>query len=347
MITYDVLSAHNLTIGYPDPRHGDRVISRDLSLALKPGELVCLLGPNGAGKSTLIRTLMRMQPSLAGRIELVGRDIHTFTPRQIARQVSVVLTEHIHAAMLTVYDLVALGRQPYTGWLGHLSERDHDAIRAALEAVDAMALATRLIDELSDGERQKVMIARALAQEPTLMLLDEPTAYLDLPHRIEVMMTLRRIAHGFGRAVLLSTHDLDLAIRSADRIWLMSKEGDLHTGAPEDLILNGAFERAFEHPGLTFDAETGSFAIEQPHAGVISLRGEGLGSQWTARALERAGFEINVNGAAAPIQVEVMGANGATRWRCVTPTYTMEYTSLYDLVNGLSSETEERNSDAG
>jgi iron complex transport system ATP-binding protein len=341
-----VLSAHNLTIGYPDPHHGDRVISHDLSLALKPGELVCLLGPNGAGKSTLIRTLMRMQPALEGRIELDGRDIHTLTAREIARRVSVVLTEHIHAAMLTAYDLVSLGRQPYTGWLGHLSEQDHDAIRTALEAVDATALATRLIDELSDGERQKVMIARALAQEPTIMLLDEPTAYLDLPHRIEVMMTLRRIAHGSGRAVLLSTHDLDLAIRSADRIWLMSKEGNLHTGAPEDLILNGAFQRAFEHPGLSFDAQTGSFAIEQPHAGVISLRGEGLGSQWTARALERAGFEISLNGTIVPIQVEVTGANGATRWRCVTPEHTVEYISLYDLVSNLRAATQERNSNA-
>ena len=161
---------------------------------------------------------------------------------------------------MTGYGLVSLGRHPYTGWTGTLSEQDQRTVQWALQAVRAQELADRLLVEMSDGERQKILIARALAQEPRVMLLDEPTAFLDLPRRVEVMDLLRRLAQENHQAILLSTHDLDLALRNADRLWLLSADGALYDGAPEDLILNGAFERVFSAEGVTFDSERGSLS---------------------------------------------------------------------------------------
>lgn len=307
-----VLEARGLTIGYRQGRRQTSVVS-GINIALRRGELVCLLGPNGAGKSTLMRTVAGMHPPLAGRVLLHGQDVSTFTPQERARHLSLVLTERINTGNLPARELVALGRYPHTDWVGRLTERDAAVVRWALEAVGATALAERSILELSDGERQKVMIARALAQEPALMLLDEPTAYLDLPRRVEIMSTLRHLAHAAGRTVLLSTHDLDLALRSADRIWLLSSEGDLHDGTPEDLVLNGSFAATFESQGVTFDPVSGSFQMQQPWNGEVSLHGEGLAAEWTRRALRRRGFRIAQDG--APVQIRVDGANGTPTWR--------------------------------
>ncbi|PMP84292.1 MAG: ABC transporter ATP-binding protein, partial [Roseiflexus castenholzii] len=248
-----VLATEDLSIGYAPRRAPWRVIADNLNLALHAGEVVCLLGPNGVGKSTLLRTLVGMQPPLSGRVLLDGADIAALSPREIARRLSIVLTERIEVGQLTAYALVALGRHPHTDWTGRLTPHDEDVVRRALEAVDAVNLAARLVHELSDGERQRVMVARALAQEPLVMALDEPTAFLDLPRRVEMMRLLRRLAHEMNRAILLSTHDLDLALRTADTLWLLAPGGVIHVGAPEDLVLNGAFEATFANEGMTFD----------------------------------------------------------------------------------------------
>ncbi len=311
------LLANGLTIGYRQGRHAAVVVARDLNLSLEPGELVCLLGPNGAGKTTLMRTLAGMQPPLAGQVLLDGVDIHTLSPQALAQRLSVVLTDRVDVGYLHAYDLVALGRYPYTNWMGRLTQEDHRAVRWALEAVGATALAHRPVNELSDGERQKVMIARALAQEPDVILLDEPTAFLDLPRRVEIMGVLRGLARRTHRAILLSTHDLDLALRSADRLWLLPMGGPLTVGAPEDLVLNGTFTAAFRSDGVTFDPYSGSFHISRQNAGVVSLQGEGLPALWTARALEREGFCVERNGSAqAPdtIHVAVDGDALSPRW---------------------------------
>ncbi|MCZ2098142.1 MAG: ATP-binding cassette domain-containing protein [Anaerolineae bacterium] len=202
-------------------------------------------------------------------------------------------------------------------------------MRGALEAVGAGALAERQVLELSDGERQKIMIARALAQEPAVMILDEPTAFLDLPRRVEVMQLLRRLAHENDRAILLSTHDLDLALRTADRIWLMTAEGELHVGAPEDLVLSGAFESAFRAEGVVFDAQTGAFRINGQPRGAIRVTGDGLPALWARRALERAGFAVTDDNAMAQVDAE------AGRWRLTRGGISAEYGSLYDLVEAV------------
>ncbi|MBX3053364.1 MAG: ABC transporter ATP-binding protein [Caldilineaceae bacterium] len=309
-----VLRAENLAVGYRLSRRSERVVAQDLNIAIVPGEMVCLLGPNGAGKSTLMRTLAGLQPALAGSIWLGGGRLESLNPEQRARRLSIVLTERVDVGNLSAFGLVSLGRHPYTGWSGGLSDADRTVVFWALDAVGATALAQRPVLELSDGERQKVLIARALAQEPHLILLDEPTAFLDLPRRVEMMGVLRGLARETGRAILLSTHDLDLALRNADRLWLLGGDGLLHAGAPEDLVLSGAFERAFASERVNFDTFSGAFSIERPAAGVVHLYGEGLALRWTERALEREGYCVDRERAGLP-DGEIVIDPDARRWR--------------------------------
>ncbi|MCE7949276.1 MAG: ABC transporter ATP-binding protein [Chloroflexi bacterium CFX4] len=288
-----ILAAERLTVGYRSGRAAPKAVLADLTLRLNSGALVCLIGRNGAGKSTLMRTLAAVQKPLAGKVCVGAEDIHRLPISRLARLISVVLTERTQNSLLSVYEVAALGRLPYTDWTGRLSPHDQAMVAWALESVGALPLAERPISELSDGERQKVMIARALAQETPLIFLDEPTAFLDLPRRVEMMALLRRLAHATKRAVLLSTHDLDLALRSADRVWLLEGDGALHDGAPEDLVLNGAFARTFAAEGVAFEAASGTFKLCADVRGTLHVQGEGLRALWTRRALERVGFMVS------------------------------------------------------
>jgi len=338
-----VLSAANLNIGYRRARQPDHVVAPDISVSLHPGELVCLLGPNGVGKSTLLRTLAAMQPALSGHVTLLGDRVDRLPPRELARRLSVVLTGHVGVGALSVYELVALGRHPHTSWTGRLSPHDEAVIRWAIERVGANGLAGHKVAELSDGQRQKIMIARALAQEPSVMVLDEPTAFLDVPHRVHVMRILREIASSTGRAVLLSTHDLDLALRNADRVWLMAGLRPLQVGAPEDLILSGAFQQAFSGEGIEFDLSTGSFNVSAQTVQPITLSGGGAAAHWTGRALTRAGYAVvrpGENGT-TPLRIEVLDDDpDAPRWRLQEGDSSEEYHSLHDLVSHLKGQTQ-------
>jgi iron complex transport system ATP-binding protein len=279
-----------------------------------------------------MRTLAGLQPALAGSVMLAGREMASYSPNALARQLSIVLTERIDVGLLSAYALVALGRYPYTDWRGTLSAEDQTIIQHAFASVGAIPLAARPVNELSDGERQKVMIARALAQEPQLMLLDEPTAFLDLPRRVEIMQILRRLAHDSDRAILLSTHDLDLALRSADVLWLLSS-GELHVGAPEDLVLSGAFAAAFTSEGVTFDAETGSFRVQQEGRGKVSVVGDGLSATWAARALEREGYRVSFGRNGSAIHI-ICHPNS---WQLDHPTGHSQHTSLAALTAALNA----------
>ncbi|PJF31171.1 MAG: ABC transporter ATP-binding protein [Candidatus Thermofonsia Clade 1 bacterium] len=323
-----VLTAQKLSVGYRAGRGAPKVVLCDLTLQLERGTLVCLIGQNGAGKSTLMRTLAAVQKPLSGKVYIGAEDVHQLPISRLARLISVVLTERAQTSLLSAYEVVSLGRLPYTDWTGRLSEADRAVVDWALEAVGATALTERPISELSDGERQKVMIGRALAQETPLIFLDEPTAFLDLPRRVEIMALLRRLAHQTGRAVLLSTHDLDLALRSADRIWLLDNDGKLHAGAPEDLVLSGAFARTFASSGVAFDAHSGTFKLCTEIRGALCVHGTGLRALWAQRALERAGF-IVAEGAAETIEV----SEAAWLWRGV------RYESLERLIAALRDES--------
>ena len=310
-----VLQTENLTIGYAPKRQAPYVVASDISVSLNRGEFVCLLGPNGAGKSTLIRTLVGMQTPLSGFVQLVGKDVSALSAQDLAQLLSVVLTDRVQVGILSVRDLVALGRYPYTDWTGRLTPEDDAVIAWAIRSAHAQALTYRNVGALSDGERQKVMIARALAQQPEVMVLDEPTAFLDLPRRVEMMTLLQKLAHETNKAILLSTHDLDLALRSADRIWLLPEGGPLQVGAPEDLVLNGAFERAFQSDGVQFDTQTGAFRINVQKGERVVLWGEGQPAYWMRRAIERAGFRVDDQATLANDQMVVSVLDGGASWQ--------------------------------
>jgi iron complex transport system ATP-binding protein len=295
-----LLHARDLSIGYAGGgRRAIHLIGQHLDLSLYRGELTCLLGSNGIGKSTLLRTLSATQPSLAGQVLLAGHDIHTISANQRARLLGLVLTERPDVGLLSARQVVALGRHPYTDWSGRLTPADEAIVEQAIATVGATPLAERYLHQLSDGERQRVMIARALAQQPALIILDEPTAYLDLPRRAEMMAVLRQVAHQANCAVLLSTHDLEWAMNTADRLWLMRNQAGLAqiaTGAPEDLVLSGAFALTFATEGLVFDQQSGTFAPAQrqhgPLVGFAAANPASLTALWTLRALGRAGYRI-------------------------------------------------------
>ena len=248
-----LLEAQGLSIGY---RAGgrQRVLHSHLDARIERGQLICLVGPNGAGKSTLLRTLAGMQPPLAGDVLLEGQPLHALPAEARARRIAVVLTAPVDVDYMTAWEIAALGRYPHTGISGRLGDHDRERVAWALHAAGAEALTNRPLRALSDGERQKVMIARGLAQEPAVLLLDEPTAFLDLTHRAEMMRLLRSLAragaHGQPLGVLLSTHELDLSLRSADQMWLLQAGEPLRTGSPESLRESGAFRAAF---GAAFD----------------------------------------------------------------------------------------------
>jgi iron complex transport system ATP-binding protein len=292
-----ILQTKELAIGYRSPRRPAHIVADNIDIALRQGGFACLLGKNGAGKSTLIRTLAGMQSPLAGEVILAGRPLHTLSARDLARRMSLVLTHRVAVGMMPVTTFVALGRHPYTDWTGRLRPRDHEVVERSISDVGIESLARRPMCELSDGERQKVKIARALAQEPQILILDEATAFLDLPRRVELMGLLQRLAHDGGRAVLLSTHDLDLALRWADRLWLLPHGGPIRDGVPEDLILDDAFSAVFSGGDVSFDKGSGSFAVIGRQHGAVALRGEGIPAMWTYRALERAGYRVLPEGA--------------------------------------------------
>lgn len=241
----NALETYSLTIGYAPVRRPVKPVARDLHLAVSRGQFVCLLGPNGAGKSTLLRTLAGLQKPLSGQVYLEGSDLFSMTAQQRARNVAVVLTDRVNPGLLTGWGLVALGRTPHTGFMGALSPADERAVHEAVQAVGATVLADRPVIELSDGERQKLMIARALAQETPLILLDEPTAFLDAPRRVEILTLLRDLARDANRAVVVSTHEVHLALELANVLWLMDGCSGFVAGSPSNLTRDGSFAAVF------------------------------------------------------------------------------------------------------
>lgn len=299
MIKHPAIETHALQIGYALKGGRKKVVHEGLDLRLMPGEVTCLLGLNGAGKSTLLRTLCGFQPPLQGEIRLMEKPLAAYSQRDFSLTVGVVLTEKTNAGGITVYELVSLGRHPYTGFFGQLKARDRQIVDDSLEAAGIASKANQYVSELSDGERQKAMIAKALAQECPVILLDEPTAFLDVTSRIETMVLLRKLAVEQQKAVLLSTHDLDLAIQMGDCLWLQEKGRPMSCGTPEDLILGGAFESFFRKEGIVFDPSTGKLQVPKPLR-PIGVEGDFQTSYWVGNALIRNGYRPVATGDAYP-----------------------------------------------
>ena len=250
-----------LSIGYRQKKEV-RTVAEHINATIRPDELTCLIGANGVGKSTLLRTLSAFQPKLDGKVIVGGKDIDDYNAKELSRLISVVLTEKPDVSYMLVRDLVALGRSPYTNFWGRNTTDDLRIADEALALVGVSRLATRLADTLSDGERQKVMIAKALAQQTPIIYLDEPTAFLDFPSKVEVLLLLKRISQEQHKTIFLSTHDLELALQVADRIWLMDRDRGLTIGTPKELADDGTLSHFVDRDGIVFDPQTLTIRIK-------------------------------------------------------------------------------------
>ena len=262
-----MLHLRSLAVGY---RGAGGALLSGVDVTADPGDFICILGRNGAGKSTLMRTVAGLQPSLDGIAALDDENVASMRPGARARRIAVVLTERAFNPGLRVEDVIALARQPFTGWEGRLGNADQSAIAEAVAITGIEPFRQRYFSHLSDGERQRVMIARALAQTPRLMVLDEITAFLDLPSRVEIMALLRSRAKAKGQVILLSSHDLDLSLQLSDSVWLLDGAGGFSVGTPEALSRSGALGRAFDNDAIRYSPSRGRFEIRTsgPHRGV-------------------------------------------------------------------------------
>ncbi|MDD3787540.1 MAG: ABC transporter ATP-binding protein [Petrimonas sp.] len=298
------LQLQQVSVGYFEKKQ-PVFVQQALNLSAQQGELVALIGTNGCGKSTLLRSIACLQPLLSGKIVVDNKNITEITPKQRARLISVVLTENMQVASFTVRELISIGRDPYTGWLGSLSSEDQETIDRAIAMTNLQGFGERNIHELSDGERQRVFIARALAQDTPVILLDEPTSHLDLPNRINTLLLLQKLARETGKIILISTHELETAMQVADKIWLMRKQHGVIVGTPEDMVLNGDFDTVFKHNSYEFDKEYGSFVVQKQLERIVKTsvkNPNGLMARWTTKALSRKGYKITSE---APVEVVV------------------------------------------
>lgn len=309
-----ILTASNLHIGFYQATKPVKLLTQSSNLSLYPDTFTCLLGPNGSGKSTLIRTLAGLQKSLEGEVKLADIPINKIPLKRKAFLLGMVLTERPATANLTVEELVAMGRYPYTGFMGRLSEEDIEKTEEAINLTQLSYLRKKKIWQLSDGERQKAMIARALAQDTPLIILDEPTAHLDLNNRVELMYLLKELSHQLNKAVLLSTHDLDIALQCADKFWLMQPCKKIVDGIPEDLVLKGEFENTFNGKKFKFEPETGSFKLIDNGNMPIQLKGNGISYYWTKHALERNGYKISDENCTCLIEI-INQSSSKTQWK--------------------------------
>lgn len=246
------ISLDSLSIGY-NTKDGRRTVAEGISASVPDGKLTCLIGPNGVGKSTLLRTLAAFQPKLGGSIYIEGKEISEYTNKDLARLVSVVLTGKPEVMNMTVREIVGLGRTPYTGFWGTLRDGDKYVVEESMRQTGICHLAGRMTGTLSDGERQKMMIAKALAQQTPAIILDEPTAFLDYPSKVETMQLLMRLSRETGKTIFMSTHDLELVLQTADMLWLMTRDNGIRIGTPAELAANGALSGFIDRRGITFD----------------------------------------------------------------------------------------------
>jgi iron complex transport system ATP-binding protein len=323
----DIISLVDLAIG-----HGSAALLKNINLTVRPGEMVALIGRNGTGKSTLLKSMIGLLPLMEGSCILDGARMESYDLKRRARKVSYVSSHLSQLPSISVRELVSLGRMPFTGFLGRLAERDQIRINNALEAVRMASFASRKLEHLSDGERQRCMIARALAQDTPLMVLDEPTAFLDIPNKYDLIHLLSGFRNQ-GKSIVYSTHDLDTAMHCADKIWVIYQNKILE-GAPEDLGISGLFERLFEPAGVRYDQLSGRFKYAAASKGNIRLEGkEGPEFIWTRNAMERLGFQLDDSGC---VHITVQKEGALTAWVLRRKDQSHAFKDIYSLARFLN-----------
>ncbi len=315
-----------LSVGYEQPGEIPLEVLKGLNFNAAPGEMVALIGSNGIGKSTLLRTVAGFQPWFAGDIKIGESRLKTLRPKDMARVMSFVSTENIRIPNLSVFDLVAYGRFPYTNWIGMLTGEDNFIVNEAIKKVGLQGFEKRPVMQISDGERQRAMIARALAQDTPVIILDEPTAYLDVSNKYEIFHLLQMLASEKQKTVILSTHDLNIALREVDKLWIVTENGN-YQGAPEDAVLKGWLNQMFRNEHIGFDEKEGEFFFRKEFKAKVKVEGEGLPLIWTLRALNRKGYQIVMQ--AEPDFSVVAKSDG---WELISTGSVREFQSIYKLL---------------
>ncbi|PHR68762.1 MAG: ABC transporter ATP-binding protein [Lutibacter sp.] len=260
MLKQSILKTTDLQIGYTSKKK-QLSIASNIDIEINEPKLICLVGKNGIGKSTLLRTLSKVQQKLGGEIDIRNKNLELYSSNDLSKVMSLVLTEKLPDSNLTVFELIALGRQPYTNWIGSLSQTDIDKVKESMQLTNIEDLENKKYYELSDGQLQKVLISRALAQDTDIIILDEPTAHLDVQHKMETFVLLKKMVDELGKTIIISTHEIHLAIQSANELWLMIDD-EIISGNPQDLIKDKSIEKIFSSDKIEFDSEKQQFTLK-------------------------------------------------------------------------------------
>jgi len=324
-----IISISDLYVGYRKGRENISLLE-GINVHIHKGELIAILGRNGTGKSTLLRTICGLQEPISGKIIIQGIPIRDLSLIERAKKVSFVSTEPIHVSHMRIVDLVALGRAPYTGWMGKLTVRDQKIISEAISATGLSEKQDAYIDELSDGERQRAMIARALSQDTDIIYLDEPTAFLDVINRYDIFRLLHTLTRQKEKTIIFSTHDLQIALSESDRILLLENKCIVH-GAPEDLLLSNEIMILFDSEHLEFNRENASLSLKKKLTNEIGIEGtDSPELTFTMKALERLGFRVFHNKNMLPAVI-IRQTKEQTTWILQKKSGTSEFYSIYDL----------------
>ena len=340
-----IIKIRNLSIGYFISnrkltffqKNKLKTIHEKINLTAYKGELIALIGSNGAGKSTLLKTLAGLQNSFEGSIFIDKKLINNYSKKELAKKLSFVSTENIDVDNLKVKDLVALGRFPHTNWVGKMTKEDQKKVYQSLDLLGMSAYSERNIKELSDGEKQRVMIARTLAQDTKIILLDEPSAFLDVSNKYEIVNILKQFCEEEEKTIIFSSHDLNIAIKEVDKIWLVL-ENKIEENAPEDLILNESFNQIFNNSKLFFDQKTGVFLKKQIFNKNINLQGEdNVYKFWTKKALERLNFKVLEN-SNYDETILIESSQKQIKWVYQNKNFVNYFYSIYDLAFFLKNK---------
>jgi iron complex transport system ATP-binding protein len=334
---HSMLQIQDLLIGYHQQSGtGEGIIYGPLNAEIHTPEMIGIIGRNGIGKSTLLRTLTGIQHAIKGKVMIRGREISSISRYDRAKLISYVSTEAIHVQNLRVRELVAMGRFPYTSWFGKLTQSDHDIIDDSIGQTGINHLLEKPVFQLSDGERQKVMIARALAQDTPVIILDEPTAFLDLPARHETIRLLNNLSRHKNKLIIFSTHDLSIAMDEVDKLWLMTDSGLLE-GAPEDLLMNKGFRKLFNNSDLDFDASSLVFRYSRELKKRVKILADEKYSIFTRKAMERIGFRTTKN-EDQDYTISVICDNSVPVWHFEGSHLQRSFNSIYQLTSFIRHE---------